>query len=64
MSLPSSRTVGGDDAAVLELLDAFHHRRGREADLLADLGERKTAILLHERQNLTIDVIEVRVLFA
>ena len=50
--------------AVLELLDALHHRGRREADLLADLGERQAAILLHQPQNLAIDVIEVRVLFA
>jgi hypothetical protein len=32
--------------------------------VLADLGQRQATILLHHGQNLAVDVIEIRVLFA
>ena len=57
----SDRVVAGDDAAVLELLDALDHRRRREADLLADLGERQPAVLLQQRQDAEVDVVELGV---
>ena len=40
------RRVAADHAAVFELLDALHHRRRRETDLLADLRERLLAVVL------------------
>ena len=45
--------------AVLELLDALDHRRRGEADLLADLGQRPLAVLLQQREDAQVDVVEI-----
>ena len=50
--------VAGDHFVVFELLDALDHRRRRQPNLLADLGQRQLAVLLQQRQNMEVDLVE------
>ena len=54
------RRVAGDDAALLELLDALDHRGRRQPDALADLGQRHFAVLLQQGEDLQIDGVEIQ----
>ena len=56
--------VAADQTAVLELLYALDHRRRRQADLIADLGERQPAVVLQQAQDVTVDVVEIEFLIA
>src|SRR5262245_33583421 len=51
--------VAGDDAVLLELLDALEDGRGRHAELACDLGVRDARVLLQERQDLEVDGVEL-----
>jgi len=52
------RAVAGDDVLILELLDAVDDRRRRQADLLTDLCQRQLAVLLQQREDVQVDVVE------
>ena len=46
-----------DDALFLELLDAPPARRGRQADFLGDIGDRKCRVLLQEAENFSVKAV-------
>src|SRR5207249_8508586 len=53
--------VTGDDARGLEPLDALEHRGGAEIDLLADADEGGPAVLLQEREDAEVYVVQLEV---
>src|SRR5262245_50916607 len=54
--------VAGDHAGRLELLDALEHRWGAQSHVLADAGERGSAVVLEQGENAEVRVVELRVL--
>jgi hypothetical protein len=53
------RGVAGDHPVLLEPVEAPLHRRRREADRLADVGERAAAVRDQEVDDLAIGAVEV-----
>ena len=49
------RDALGDDAVGLQPLDALPARRRRQADALADFGDRERGVLLHHGEDLAVD---------
>src|SRR5262245_27948753 len=48
-----------DDPCGFELLDALHHRRRAQPDVLADAGERRPAVVLEHVEDAAVGVVEL-----
>src|SRR5262245_62057281 len=57
LSRVDQRDAARDDAVSLKALQPLPARRRRQADALADLGNRERGVLLHDSQDLPVDGI-------